>query len=740
MSMKMQHVVMLSKGGQPSAVTKSLCGRTQRAHLSTTVTQRAHLSSTTVGGLCGRTQRARCSTTTVIGRTTAVRRLDRYQYGGSSSSSTTNALSSLHFVVHPGAGEQFCRSIHSLRRSTCVQRRGIAGKVEVTGGPQATYDALLDGGKINRDENQVEVVKHLEALSNLIKDYEPRDSPGAASAAPAAASTQAASGGGFFASLFGGAATTPNPPATTAAPRAPPPAATPELKFDHPRGLYIYGGCGSGKSFLMDLFYDTQTHIERKRRVHFHEWLIEVHDRLHKKTHGKGHAKADSVWSATAAREQRESLQAGSSDKDKKSDIMESIADDMILEAWLFCFDEFQVTHISDAMIMKQLFSILFRKGAVVVSTSNRPPEDLYLNGLNRPLFLPFIPLLKERCEVVDIASQTDYRLVTDYAEDAFQVFFSPIDDKQRAFFDNKFKRFTAGNVVQDDVIEVQGRKFNIPARGSKVKVAKFDFRDLCDKPLGAADYISIAKSFHTLFIDNVPALSLQERDQVRRLITLIDNLYEQRTKCVLLSETRAAEIFSVDPSVDKKTAIQDEIFAWDRTVSRLTEMSSIEYLRERAQSLPPMEFWAQLSIIQKFQANGTSGPGGTRGGFRRTKSQLTTIQDPESSKYADEEIDEIWSRFDVDLSGELDRDELSTVVHEIRTFHGSANDITSDEFDMVWRAFDTDESGTVDKDEFRAYVKKYTLERMPPFQISPAGSSPELIVKMDRKGSTRGS
>ncbi|CAD7946144.1 unnamed protein product [Amoebophrya sp. A120] len=569
-----------------------------------------------------------------------------------SRSARTMATSSTQLVQSLSSSSTSCRNSSSRSGSssslsscctvsarTTTTSRGFASASPTSGataglGPQATYDELLAKGKINEDPNQKVIVARLEELAEKIKGYTP-----APAASPAASSPPASGsgGGGFFASLFGGGGAAKPEPAS--------PAGAPE-KFTAPTGLYIWGGCGSGKSFLMDLFYDTQTHIEKKRRVHFHEWLIEVHDRLHKKTISSAgvHAKADSEWSATAAKAQRESLQAASGDNaENKADIMNAIADDMIEEAWLYCFDEFQVTHISDAMIMKQLFSILFQKGAVVVSTSNRPPEDLYLNGLNRPLFLPFIPLLKERCEVLDIASQTDYRLITDYAEDAFQVFFSPIDEKQRGFFDGKFHRATRDQVLQDQELEVQGRKMHIPKMGEKVKCALFDFKDLCDKPLGAADYISIAKTFHTVFIDNIPALSLQERDQypeyrkVRRFITLIDNLYEQRTKFVLLSEKKAHEIFTVDPSIDKKTAIQDEIFAWDRTVSRLTEMSSQEYLRERSRELPLEQFWHQYDL----------------------------------KKYTDEEIDEIWQRFDDDLSGELDRDEMVIVLREIRAFLG---------------------------------------------------------------------
>lgn len=555
-------------------------------------------------------------------------------------------------------------------------------------GPKEHYNALLKEGKIHKDPNQEAVVEKLEALSNTIRNYTPVESA-QQKPAPAAKPKQ---GGGFL-SFFGGSAPEPAKRQAKAA-AAPPPT------FTQPRGLYIWGGCGSGKSFLMDLFYDTQTHITRKRRVHFHEWLIEVHDRLHKKTQGKGHTKANAVWTAEAAKGQRESLKAGcSGDQEDKSDIMESVASDMVREAWLFCFDEFQVTHISDAMILKQLFTILFKKGAVLVSTSNRPTTDLYLNGLNRPLFVPFIPLLEERCKVVDIASETDYRLATEYAEDAFQVFYNPISKEQKRFFDEKFNRFTRGQVAKDAKIFIGGRQLKVPESGKLSKVARFDFADLCDRALGANDYINIAKAFHTVFIDQIPPLSLQERDQVRRFITLIDAFYEFRTKLVFISERKTHEIFSIDAGVDKKTAVQDEIFAWDRTVSRITEMSSIDYLRAHSQKLPYTEFWGQMDL----------------------------------SHFTDEEIDEAWHRYDVDDSGELDSEEMRVLLLEVKKYQEKKEhvDLSPSEFTDIWNAFDNDLDGTIDKDEFRSFVKKYSLKHVPP--VAPSlGTLPELRVYQD--------
>ncbi len=190
-----------------------------------------------------------------------------------------------------------------------------------------------------------------------------------------------------------------------------------------------------------------------------------------------------------------------------------------------------------------------------MVSTSNRPPPDLYLNGLNRPLFLPFIPLLEERCAVHDIASEVDYRLQTDYAEDAFQVFYHPKDEKHKNFFDEKFMRWTRGQIEKNVELEVKGHKFLVRERGVNSGIAKFSFSDLCDKPLGAGDYITIGKTFHTVFIDDIPPLTLQERDQVlppsRVIIKIL--LFSSLVDCLMMNV--ASGFFFID-STKSRSAV----------------------------------------------------------------------------------------------------------------------------------------------------------------------------------------
>ena len=242
---------------------------------------------------------------------------------------------------------------------------------------------------------------------------------------------------------------------------------------------------------------------------------------------------------------------------------------------------------------MRRLFSYLFEKGVVIVATSNRPPDDLYLNGLNRELFVPFIPLLKQRCIVHNMDSKVDYRQMTSAPHN--QVFFPP---SVRDRLESKFYRLAKNEIDFNTVaIEVQGRSVAIRRAAKHCAMAWFTFQELCDKPLGSADYICIGKKFHTVFIENIPRLTISERDQVRRFITLIDALYDNRVRLVCSSEVdQVGQIFYVD-EVTRKNSSMDEIFAWDRTVSRLIEMFSEEYQIKHCRSLSVDEFYGQFDL-----------------------------------------------------------------------------------------------------------------------------------------------
>ena len=300
-----------------------------------------------------------------------------------------------------------------------------------------------------------------------------------------------------------------------------------------PHGVYLWGGVGTGKSLLMDLFFEAAP-IAEKRRVHFHQFLQELQRRL------------------TVERERK--------DRDPAPRVARAIA----AQTRLLCFDELQVTDVGDAMILGRLFEGLLEHGVVVVATSNRHPDDLYKDGLNRQLFEPFIDLIKARLDVMELDSGRDYRL--ERLEEA-PVYYTPADAEAERAMDAAFARLTLGSRPRACGIEVGGRTLRVPREAAGV--ARFTFEDLCDRPLGPADYLALAAHFHTVMIDRTPTLTPERRDQAKRFVTLIDALYDTRAKLVM---SAAAE-------PDKLYPDGDYAFEFQRTASRLMEMRSHEYL-----------------------------------------------------------------------------------------------------------------------------------------------------------------
>lgn len=316
-----------------------------------------------------------------------------------------------------------------------------------------------------------------------------------------------------------------------------------------PQGLYLYGGVGRGKTMVMDLFYH-HTPVERKRRVHFHAFMIDVHERLHQ-------------WRQSAGDRPRYGARngkKGKADDDPIAPLAQSLAD----EAWLLCFDEFHVENITDAMILGRLFTALFDHGVVVVATSNWPPDDLYKDGLQRQLFLPFIDLLKQRLDILEIEDGTDYRLARLHG---MKVYHAPLGPASSEALATIFHDLTDGAVGEEDELLLKGRSVIVPraARG----VAWFPFEDLCAKPLGAADYIALATHFHTVIIDGVPRFTEAKRNEAKRFITLIDALYEHKTFAIIAAEAEP----------DRLHAADSHGFEFERTMSRLMEMQSADYL-----------------------------------------------------------------------------------------------------------------------------------------------------------------
>jgi cell division protein ZapE len=303
-----------------------------------------------------------------------------------------------------------------------------------------------------------------------------------------------------------------------------------------PRGLYIWGAVGRGKSMLMDLFFETVA-VKQKQRVHFHAFMQARHAFL---------------------RDARANASAG------QDDLIARAAREVADETRLLCFDEFQVTDIADAMILGRLFEQFFARGIVVVATSNRPPDDLYKNGLNRQLFTPFIGLVKQKMDVLELVAARDYRL--ERLTEA-PVYYTPLNPLAEQAMDRAWERLTLGADPHGVDLEVQGRILYI-AR-SAAGCARFSFAELCATALGPADYLEIAERFHTVLVDGVPKLSPDKREEAARFRTLIDALYEAKTKLVC---SAAADPFQLYPD-------GAQAFEFERTASRLMEMRSRDYL-----------------------------------------------------------------------------------------------------------------------------------------------------------------
>lgn len=307
------------------------------------------------------------------------------------------------------------------------------------------------------------------------------------------------------------------------------------------RGLYVHGSVGRGKTMLMDMFFQMAP-VEKKRRCHFHEFMADVHNRVHA---------------------HRQKLKNGET---KQADPIPPVAAQLLAEAELLCFDEFTVTDIADAMILARLFTELFANGCTLVTTSNVVPDNLYKDGLNRGLFLPFIDLLKQNVEVVSLDSPIDYRMEK---VKSLPVYVTPLDGAADQAMDMAWHHLTAGQVVAPVEIEMKGRSVLVPRAAGRV--ARFTFRDLCEKPLGASDFLAIADRFDTVFIDHIPLLSADRRNETKRFIILIDALYDHTVRVFASAAAMPEDLLG--------TRKGTEGFEFDRTASRLFEMRSADYL-----------------------------------------------------------------------------------------------------------------------------------------------------------------
>lgn len=385
-------------------------------------------------------------------------------------------------------------------------------------GPIAAYKKLEQDGEIRPDADQARVVDRLQRLYSELVDYPEIAGRGTG------LSVKNWRLAHFFRKSGGGRTV--------------------------PKGLYLYGGVGRGKSMLMDMFFEIAP-LKAKRRVHFHEFMLDVHARM-------------KVWRGLSGKE-RAALGGRASEDDPIPPVARQIA----AEATLLCFDELQVTDIADAMVLGRLFKELLERGVIIVATTNRPPDDLYKDGLNRQLFLPFIEMIKQAFDVLTLDGPTDYRY--DRLK-GVETYYSPVNAETTAKLSEAFFRLTDRNVEDRDKVPtgelmVQGRTLFVPkcARG----VAVFSFKRLCANPLGSADYLAIARAFHTVIMVAIPQLERDKRNEAKRFVTLIDALYEHGVKFLCSAQVPPVDLY---PSGDGS-------FEFERTISRLIEMQSEDYL-----------------------------------------------------------------------------------------------------------------------------------------------------------------
>src|SRR4051812_29837247 len=363
---------------------------------------------------------------------------------------------------------------------------------------RAQYQSLVNSGAIEADPAQAEVADALATLERRLSTYRPARKQG------------------LLERLFSD-------------------------KSEPPRGLYVHGEVGRGKTMLMDLFFQNCP-VEHKRRAHFHEFMAEVHERIY------GY---------------RQNIARGEL---ADGDVIGLTAQAIFDQAWLLCFDEFHVTDIADAMILGRLFAKLFELGTVVVATSNVAPDDLYKGGLNRALFLPFIAQISDHMEVLRLDARTDFRLEK---LAGVKMWLVPADHAAESALNKAWARMTGNARCKPREIAMKGRVLHVPC--SADGVARFSFADLCENPLAASDYLRLAHDYHTIMIDRIPVMDYAERNAAKRFIALIDTLYDNAVKVMASAEADPLSLYIATEG--------HEVNEFKRTSSRLIEMSSESYL-----------------------------------------------------------------------------------------------------------------------------------------------------------------